>query len=377
MTRIKIQTNAIKDVSQALTQSYSRIYEAHSTINMVKGNIDYQILSRRNIGPRLAEVSHSLKKNEYALKNINTCIEAAIDIYSKTEKSIVKLAEIKFPEGNDWELIKSISAGFAAYFGSKVNLQLGDIKFKLIKENNRFYIKLIGGNPREYIRYRDLLIQKFGGNAGLWKKGVYRRLIGRGIPLYEALNIEYNQNIGFRENFRRFASNSADDLSNYISHISDSKMKIFGKTFTKSVFGTVTDFNLLENKSLAKIGGKSLGILGTGITIIENAKQSKNLKEFAVNTGVDVGFGAGAAAVGAAVGSAFVPPVGTVVGAAVGVGVNFTLNMKILPGDKSIVDVTKEFANNPVENSKKIGKTIGDWTNNAVENIGRGLANIF
>ncbi|AGK55708.1 YtxH domain-containing protein [Bacillus sp. 1NLA3E] len=382
MELIKIHTSKIRDISVSIIQNSNTIKESKSGFVSVKGSIDHRILSRRNIGSRLGSVSSSFSNIEQDLKQLGSFLENAGDIYNQTENTLEKLAKVKFPEGNSWELVKSFTGGVSFYQGTKINFQLGDFKFKFVKENGRTFIKLVGGNPRDYQRYRDLLIERFGGNPSLWKKGFYKNLITRGIPLYdENNNFNFNNSSGYRENIRRFGSSQLDDMSNYVSHLGDSKVKVFFKTAVDSVVGTVTDFNVFDYKSVTKATSKGLGVVGTGITVVENFQGAYDnngfdTKKFAIDTTVDVVSGAGATAAGAAFGSLFVPPLGTVAGAAVGAGINFLINMKILPGEKSIVDFTKDFANDPEDTTKKITKEIEESVNTISKNIDNMANNI-
>jgi hypothetical protein len=73
----------------------------------------------------------------------------------------------------------------SVYLGDRINLKIGDMAFKLIREDGRTVIKLVGGDPRNVSRYRELLMQKFGGSISDWNNRVYQNLITKGIALYE------------------------------------------------------------------------------------------------------------------------------------------------------------------------------------------------
>ncbi|QIM16227.1 hypothetical protein G7067_06995 [Leucobacter insecticola] len=95
---------------------------------------------------------------------------------------------------------------------------------------------------------------------------------------------------------------------------------------------------------------KGAGIFGTALTIGSNAHeyfhdgvQGNDIRDFAIDTTIDLGSAAGAMAAGAAIGSA-VPPIGTIVGAAAGLTINFLINTPIPGlGGKSVVQGAKDW----------------------------------
>ncbi|GAB2025562.1 T7SS effector LXG polymorphic toxin [Lactovum odontotermitis] len=139
------------------------------------------------------------------------------------------------------------------------------------------------------------------------------------------------------------------------------------KEFGKSV-NPLNDFKEWKGASKLKVGGKFLGVAGTVMTVSTNFAEDVNLsdglqgeevKNFAIDTSVDIASGAGAAAAGAAVGSLIVPPLGTVVGAGVGIIANVAINTKFGNPPKSIVDHTK------------------DAIKKGVDDVGKFLSNLF
>lgn len=129
------------------------------------------------------------------------------------------------------------------------------------------------------------------------------------------------------KNGKAFENLTKIDLSNY---------KQFGKTF-KSEFKTginiTEDFKAWKGATKFSKLGKGLGTLGTGLTIADNASEDfkdgvngESVKNFVIDTTVDMGIGASSTAVGAAVGSLILPPLGTVVGASTGIAFNYGLN---------------------------------------------------
>lgn len=385
MERIKINTGKIKDISTNITHNSNNIKEVKYRFDTVKGDIDYRILKRRNIQSRLDIASGSVNKIHQDLKQLGLFLEVASNKYDQTENLLEKMAKAKFPEGNYWELIKAVTGGISFYQGSKLNLKLGDLKFDFEEINGRTFLKLNGGNPRDYNKYRDLLIARFGGSPSLWKKSFFEQLLTKGIPLYDEENrFKFNNSSSYRMNMRRFGTNQLDNLSQYISRLGESKFKAFLKNTGDGIMSTFTDFNVFKYKSVTQGSSKMLGVVGTGITVFENFQEAYgenglNKKQFAIDMSVDVVSGASATALGAAIGSLFFPPVGTVVGAGAVIVSNFVLNAKIIYG-KSIVDITKNYFNNPEETKKEIKEDINkfvDSYNNTANEIGKKLNEIF
>lgn len=156
------------------------------------------------------------------------------------------------------------------------------------------------------------------------------------------------------KNGKAFENLTKIDLSNY---------KQFGKTF-KSEFKTginiTEDFKAWKGATKFSKLGKGLGALGIGLTIVDNASEDfkegvngESVKNFVVDTTVDIGTGAASTAVGAAVGSLIIPPIGTVVGAGLGVAANFALNYKYGNPPKSTVSHIKSGIKDGIN---KIGK---------------------
>ncbi|GAB3575473.1 hypothetical protein GCM10027406_07020 [Leifsonia lichenia] len=108
------------------------------------------------------------------------------------------------------------------------------------------------------------------------------------------------------------------------------------------------DFTGWKDASKLSKFAKGAGLAGAALTIGSNAQQhfsgdvdARDVRDFSIDTAVDVGSAAAAAGIGAAVGSIFLPPLGTVVGAGVGIAANWVFNeWKI--GDKAAVDWAKE-----------------------------------
>lgn len=129
-------------------------------------------------------------------------------------------------------------------------------------------------------------------------------------------------------------------------------------------------------KEVGKFGkaAKGAGIFLTAWNVKDNWEKNVNVKDgisakevrdFAIDTTVDIGSGAAATGFGAMVGSAFLPPLGTVVGAGVGASINYFMNNYKFNG-ASLVDHTKK-------ELKKWGDEIGKFGNNVFKTIGNWL----
>jgi hypothetical protein len=125
-------------------------------------------------------------------------------------------------------------------------------------------------------------------------------------------------------------------------------LKAGAKGFASSLADTGRDFTGGKGAATLTNVGKGLGIAGTVLTVGSNAYdkfndgvQGNDVRDFAVDTAVDLGSAAAAAGIGAAIGSFALPPLGTVIGAGIGLFANFAMNVKIF-GGKSLVDMAKD-----------------------------------
>lgn len=130
-------------------------------------------------------------------------------------------------------------------------------------------------------------------------------------------------------------------------------IKAAGVGFSGAVVDIARDFNFKEWKGASKltVTAKGLGVFGTALTVGGNFYETFHdgvqnhieVRDFVVDTAVDLGSAAAAAGVGAAVGSLVLPPLGTVIGAGAGLAANFLMNAKLdFLGDKSVVDAAKD-----------------------------------
>ena len=139
-----------------------------------------------------------------------------------------------------------------------------------------------------------------------------------------------------------------------------------------------------------------LGAIGTGFMIHSNYKDNfyvdgtwqykgENVEEFLLDTTVDIAVGAGSAAAGAAAGAmagtVFLPPVGTVVGAAAGLAVGFAMEMDFGNPPMSVVDHTKSFVNNSVDQAQvffeQAGGKVAAGLSDVKETVGSYVSKLF
>lgn len=163
---------------------------------------------------------------------------------------------------------------------------------------------------------------------------------------------------------QKYSSTALAPLNQYVKNLAEPWYKVMGSAAKASMVDNLKamayeDYIGWKGAAANIKISKGLGALGTIIMVGENAKsayEERSFKKFALDTGVDVGYGLTAMAAGAAVGSMILPPAGTIVGAVAAGVVNTIFNWKFEPDKKSMVDVTKDFVNDPGETLKGIGK---------------------
>ncbi|WP_187118899.1 LXG domain-containing protein [Bacillus marasmi] len=270
----------------------------------------------------------------------------------------------------------AVSFGSAIMNSGKL-LQIGNLRFKMFRENGNILIKIKGEelkSLRDYERYRKLLVESLGGKWK-WDRKLVTELVNGGISLYDEKSI-----LRMRNNSNKFINSQFSDLGNYVKRLDQPFHEVAGKTFKDEmkIWGSFIGWK--EASTLTKLG-KGAGALGIGLTVYDDAVGNfynsktgkweytggKQIQKFAVDTTVDLATGAGAMAAGAAAGSFFLPPAGTVVGAVVGAGIFAGANLKFIGNPpESIVDATKSIANKTVY---KVG--------GCIESVGKTLGKIF
>ncbi|WP_033153590.1 T7SS effector LXG polymorphic toxin [Streptococcus equinus] len=121
----------------------------------------------------------------------------------------------------------------------------------------------------------------------------------------------------------------------------------------KSTINPLNEFKGFKEASNFSKAGKVLGFAGTVMTVGSNVKTDfiddrrsstkEKVRNFAVDTTVDVISSSSAAAAGAAIGTAIGGPAGTVIGAAAGIGFSIAVNHRLkLFGGKSLTEASKD-----------------------------------
>ena len=194
------------------------------------------------------------------------------------------------------------------------------------------------------------------GNKFIYKQS-YRYSNGEALEKASGLDLEnyhYSGNLKGMARFKEMGKAGWSGFKEAVNPLNDFKgWKEVGK-FGKAAKGAViflTAWNVKDNWE------KNVNV--------KDGISAKEVRDFAIDTTVDIGSGAAATGVGAMVGSAFLPPLGTVVGAGVGASINYLMNNYKFNG-ASLVDHTKK-------ELKKWGDEIGKFGNNVFKTIGNWL----
>jgi hypothetical protein len=399
LSTINIKIDYIKNIVGSVGQGAVRVSNSKSGLSSLRYNVDSDIRSRRNIGARLNSVCNACSELEDKLRRLEKFVNNSTDSYRNAELYLINkvindsidgkkptdshlkdvMEENTFDEtasinGNNggnklgWE--KAITTGLKG-IGNALGLTsafhiLGPgkgINFRMFRHEGNVFIKIISGNIRnqsDFNKYRNLLKDYLGGTAK-WKRDFVTDLANEGVPLYNNQTNKY-----YKSNSNKLRNSQFDNMGKYIDQLGQSKIKVASSTFKstfKSNIQVWDDFTKWRGATTMTKVGKAAGILGTGLTAYSNFKENmynqntgefdptpENIKEFLVDTTVDIGTGAAAMATGAALGSLILPPVGTVVGAVAGMGINILINKPLPFGEppKSLVEHTKDVANDVV-----------------------------
>lgn len=401
-----------------LVSATSKQINASRALGLV--SVDSRISARRNIGSRLASAKSEAAKLQRELSELQSFINQSANRYSTAEDKInamanrigtgyfpfAALASISgalfgfnglkaktdngkevyttrdYAKENSWETLKAILGGFSLLNDRNLLRIAKNLRFKFETVNGKQHIKIVNGNltNRNYNQYRDTLVRKLGGTNSDWKKGYLKRLMGTdGIPLYNPQNSDW-----FKTNRNQFKNTAIPELNQYVKQLDKSPLRNMFSNSGRAgldelkIWEDFTSWKGWKEASNLSRAGQIAGIFGTVNTVRENfisntTTGKTNWQDFTVDTAVDVGTGAAATAAGAAFGSLFLPPAGTIVGAAAGATINLVINWKFEPDKESIVDKTKTFFNDVVDDPKKMLKSTGD----AIKGVGEKLNKIF
>ncbi|THE12414.1 hypothetical protein E1I69_11150 [Bacillus timonensis] len=383
MSVIKIKTNYVLDTNQHLTSASTRLWSIKMDLSSVRYSIDSRITSRQNIAGRLSEAYQKASEVQNKIKQVETFIQQAAQRYNSTENKVCNQAK-DIVENNGWkyDLARNATIGAgAALLNSNKLLRVGKgLQFHMYKKNGKTFIKLMGDkikNLRDFEKYYGLLKEGLGGTAK-WTRDYVTNLVNKGIPLYQV----GNPGKYYSKNASKLINSNFEAFDDAINRIDDPFHKIAGRTFVDEMKVWESFTGWKDATNVTKFG-KGLGVLGIGIDVysnfndnlMENGKfnpTAENIKEFTVDTTVDIGAGAAAMAAGAAAGSFFLPPAGTIVGAVAGTVAYGAINWKVF-GDKSIVDLAKDGANAVVDKAVEWGGEAVDFIGDTAKDIGKGV----
>ncbi|CAM4339017.1 hypothetical protein [Paenibacillus tarimensis] len=387
MSRISIQPGTVLDSTAALNRVSLTMSNAAYVISAVKSGVDGQIQARRGIGGRLSQASRAASNLNTMLNELSDFVKQSVNRYVKTDQSISRKAQyVGLLTGSSvsdvsihaYSLLLGDRRPYIAarnalllYAANALNsgkrLKLAkDLGLKFVRNaDGSISVRMTKANitsNQDYIRYRNMMSEALGGTAK-WNREFLTRLAKEGVPIYDPERGYY------RSNANKLSNTRFGDLNRYVESVQDSRGQVM-RSATRAAFidnlKVWESFTGWKDASAMTRVGKGIGAAGVGLTVFDNVvdnfyvqqtgewrAEPGKVKEFVVDTAVDVGTAAGSAAAGAVVGSFFLPPAGTVVGAAAGAGINFVLNTKMI-GDppQSVVDVTKNAANAAVD---KIG----------------------
>ena len=292
------------------TQFKNSVSEIHTAIHSNSKAVKYQ----NDLAKQLAESKYSGKVVSEQQKEI----------------SVSKISEtfgLTPPEAEDvYDYIKSMGEAIITYRGA--NIFLNGIKITMdsqgrMRWGNRFLFK----SNSEHLYRHGINFQDASG--------------------IDLKNYHYSGNLKGIARFSEMGKAGWSGFKESVNPLNDAKgwreVGKFGKTF-KLAGGILTAINIYNNF-------RENVDMSDGIS-------AKEVRDFTIDTAVDIGSGAAAAGMGAAIGSAFLPPLGTVVGAVAGIGFNYLFNsVKSRETGKSLVDTIKDFGKNVGDD---IGKRIGD-----------------
>lgn len=408
MDLIHLKDSLIQNATEQLSNVITSLSNAENELASLKNSLDAKIKTRSNADNRIGKICSDLDNLRIKVKEIERFVETKSERYFETENRLSKQASqlLLFYDHilavDPFFMMALTGSGLA--FGSgtlrpETLLRYNGLRFKTYKENGKIFIKLVGanmqgGNSWQYNHYRDSLVNLLGGDNSDFKRRFLNRMInGGGIPLYASRGGAIDSNLQRFERLANINQYVNDYDKNFLVRMGNSSWGTF-----KGGLKVWDDFSGWKGVTNLSKGGKAFGafgtVLGVGNNFFETFRDDGNwnfngvkVKEFAVNTTVDIGTGAAAMATGAAIGSFIAPPIGTVVGLGVGAAVNFSINAKFGDPPKSIVDHTKDLANDVVDSTvnfvqdgiKAAGKTVGNLAKGAgdlVGSIGKGLGKL-
>lgn len=402
---IKIRTNVLMDQSSAFNNIEGRAQNIIYDIQNVNSNLDSRISSDYSVSSAFRNINVQMDNLEIRFRNLSSVLSQACSNYENCENRIYSNANsIVNGQGNEascsgeyitsannveygfWESIfkgndlnswinfgKYRVADILTKLNPKDYLKNGKLMFKIIKDENNFYLKLNKLTP-DMLKDKDFvnaIRKEFSENIFSIEKGKQKNILdvlaNEGVKIYDR-NVK--KFIG--KDAAKFRDCKFNELNATVKNVCKGKVKFAGETFVntfkdsfKDSFGHINPKNAIKDikeavssgeeiSKFAKVG-KVAGVVGDVMTVGQDAYEDlikddstkpfgQKLANFGVDTAVDIGTTAGSMATGAAIGSLVLPPLGTAVGAVAGVAINAAINVKFGgPPAESMVDHTKNF----------------------------------
>ncbi|EHJ51584.1 T7SS effector LXG polymorphic toxin [Streptococcus macacae] len=242
---------------------------------------------------------------------------------NKGAQELAKKAGISYEEALDWMLKDKVPSSLRKW--SKNALKMRDA-----------YITYKG--EKAFINGRKIVVDSKGRvRMGSNQINLYNRDSGR---VYKNRTAKTFQEVTGETDIRKTNIGRGVQSTGWKNALKDAGSfgKEAAKENLKNSLNPLREFKGFQSASKWAKGSKILGAAGTVINVGSNIKENffddktssmgKKIRNFSVDTAVDLGSGAGAAYAGAAVGTMIGGPVGTVVGAAVGMGMSWLMNRK-------------------------------------------------
>ncbi|THF73925.1 hypothetical protein [Cohnella fermenti] len=398
MAMISIQLDTARSLRERLYACSVRLANASNGFDMTTAGVDSQIASRRSIGSRISRASNALYLLEDRLRQWNAFILLALERYQQIEFELnVKASDMVAPsflQQAVWEYsqlkdnsyykfyLDAINPALSSLDKSNLMMYAGNLKFYMKKDEfGNILLKVWDfkeasvSNLADVNKYRNLLIQNFGGTASRWDRSFVTQLVNDGIPLYGPHGSSSSFFASNSNKFMRFDTRGipVDDLSQYINDLQFDKSKNF---FNALKSAALDDLKVWEDfrgwKNTINVTGKSLGILGNAVTVandfVDNFYSEEmgwsfsgdQWEKFGVDLTVDVASGAAAMALGGAIGTLILPPLGTVVGIGAGAAINWLMNTDVFTGT-SAVDWAKDEIKSSIDFIENNYKDATDW----------------
>jgi hypothetical protein len=377
--KIEININAVKRLQPIIKRPIQSADSVENSLVSIRNSIDWEIKQRSNVDEQLKTAGGHIIDAVNRLHRIDRFVMGSIGQYEDLERYLAAKAN-EIDTGYNtlfWEdgakLLRGITVALAGALGNPGSwLRRKGIQFFLESKNGKTYIKVgkwslnvkeFFHKPLDPARWQEIkqkLRNTLGTGKHTFNNADIQRLMAEGLPLYNNQTRDY-----YNKNFSKFSRDVFPEMvENLENYLGQGRVDRFNKAFVDNI-NPFDDFRGWLSKDVSNLGkvAKLPGILGMGIDVWDNRNTIRNAdgkvdffgssseqqRKFVVDTSVDVMSGSVAMAAGAAAGTLIAPPIGTVVGAGIGVTFYAATNLKVFgehPNKKSVVDVTKDVANN-------------------------------